>query len=172
MTTLLVLPENVFNIEVYSRSTWFHFELNLSKFSGFLWKKTCKKKKGCINYFDEQEKPWIFFKIFQKKNKKFKAVCAILDYSKPKIFFVGQPWWLTFFSNILTVLVLLRPCWYKLNLKIWWISDISYITCFFNIPFYLELSQQIEVKLKNQMDYLRFHGYSCNANQTENMTYP
>ena len=73
MTTLLVLPENVFNIEVYSRSTWFHFELNLSKFSGFLWKKTCKKKKGCINYFDEQEKPWIFFKIFQKKKQKIQS---------------------------------------------------------------------------------------------------
>ena len=28
--------ENIFNIEVYSRSTWFHFELNLSKFSEFL----------------------------------------------------------------------------------------------------------------------------------------
>ena len=27
MTTVLVLPENIFNIEVYSRSTWFHFFL-------------------------------------------------------------------------------------------------------------------------------------------------
>ena len=36
MTTVLVLPENIFDIEVYSRSTWFHFELKLSKFSGFL----------------------------------------------------------------------------------------------------------------------------------------
>ena len=35
MTTVLVLPENIFNIGVYSRSTWFHFELNLFKFSGF-----------------------------------------------------------------------------------------------------------------------------------------
>ena len=88
MTTVLVLPENIFNIEVYSRSTWFHFELNLSKFSGFLWKNPCKKKKVCINYFDEQEKPWIFFKIFQKKKQNSKAICALLDYSKPKIFFV------------------------------------------------------------------------------------
>ena len=36
MTTVLVLPENIFNIEVYSRSTWFHFELNLFKCSGFV----------------------------------------------------------------------------------------------------------------------------------------
>ena len=34
--TVLVLLENIFNIEVYSRSAWFHFELNLPKFSGFL----------------------------------------------------------------------------------------------------------------------------------------
>ena len=27
MTTVLVLPENIFNIEVYSRSTWFHIFL-------------------------------------------------------------------------------------------------------------------------------------------------
>ena len=36
LTTVLVLPENIFNIEVYSRSAWFHFQLDLSKFSGFL----------------------------------------------------------------------------------------------------------------------------------------
>ena len=35
MTTVLVFPENIFNVEVYSRSTWSHFELNLSKFSRF-----------------------------------------------------------------------------------------------------------------------------------------
>ena len=28
-------------------------------------------KKVHINYFDEQEKPWIFFKISQKKKQKF-----------------------------------------------------------------------------------------------------
>ena len=32
-----------------------------------------------------------FLKIFQKKNKKFKAICVVPDYSKPKSFFVGQP---------------------------------------------------------------------------------
>ena len=42
----------------------------------------------------------IFFKIFQKKPKNFKAICVVLDYSKPKIFFVGQPWWLTFFQSL------------------------------------------------------------------------
>ena len=76
MTTVLVHPENIFNIEVYSRSTWFHLE-------------SCKKKKVCINYFDEQKNPeCIFYKIFQKKTKTFKAICAVLNYSKPKIFFV------------------------------------------------------------------------------------
>ena len=57
MTTVLVLPENIFNIGVYSRSTWFHFELNLYKFSGFFEKNPSIKKKVGINYFDEQEKP-------------------------------------------------------------------------------------------------------------------
>ena len=91
MTTILVLPENAFNIEVYSKSTWFHFELNLPSFPDFSEKEPCKKKKKCINYFDEQEKAWIFFKFFEKKNKNFKFICTVLDYSKPKIFFVGQP---------------------------------------------------------------------------------
>ena len=51
-----------------------------------------RKKKVRVNYFDEQEKPWIYFKIFQKKKKKnFKAIWAVLAYSKAKIFFVGQP---------------------------------------------------------------------------------
>ena len=56
MTTVLVLPENIFNIEIYSRSTWFHCELNLN-FLDFYEKNPCKKKKVHINYFDEQEKP-------------------------------------------------------------------------------------------------------------------
>ena len=43
-------------------------------------KKPCKEKKVGINYFDEQEKSLIFFKIFQKKNNNFKLICAILDY--------------------------------------------------------------------------------------------
>ena len=42
-------------------------------------------KKVCIRFFDKQEKPWIFFKIFQKKNKNFKAIRTVLDYSKPEI---------------------------------------------------------------------------------------
>ena len=114
MTTVLVLPENIFNIEVYSRSTWFHFEPNLFKFSIFSWKDPCKKIKVRIIFFDEQEKPWIFFKIFKKNNKNFKVICTVLDYSKPNIFFVDQPWWPTVFQTLAppTVLVLLRPCIY------------------------------------------------------------
>ena len=38
--------------------------------------------------------------------------------------------------------------------------------------FLSRLSQQIEVKLKNQTDYLCFYDYFYNVNQTENMTYP
>ena len=103
MTTVLVLPENIFNIEVYSRSTYFHFKLNLKlNFLDFYEKNPCKKKKVRINYFDEQEKPWIFFKIFQKKNKNFKAICVVLDYSKT--------------SPPPTILVLLRPCKWRLKI--------------------------------------------------------
>ena len=57
MTTVLVLPENIFNIEMYSRSTWFDFELNLSKFPDFYEKNPCKKKNVRVNYFGELEKP-------------------------------------------------------------------------------------------------------------------
>ena len=56
------------------------------------------KKKGSHDYFDKQEKPWIVFKIFQKK--KIKAIRAVLDYLKPKIFFINQPWWSTFFQTL------------------------------------------------------------------------
>ena len=47
-------------------------------------KNPCQKKKVCINYFDEQEKPWRYLKIFQKKNKNFKATGVVLGYLKPK----------------------------------------------------------------------------------------
>ena len=57
MTTVLVLPENIFNIEMYSRSRWFDFELNLSKFPDFYEKNPCKKKNVRVNYFGELEKP-------------------------------------------------------------------------------------------------------------------
>ena len=61
-----------FNIEVYTRSTWFHFELDLSQFSGFLLKKTLVKKNDRKNYLDKQEKFWKFFKILRKKHKNSK----------------------------------------------------------------------------------------------------
>ena len=76
-----------FGIEVYTRSTWFHFELNLSYLSRFFCKKPCKMKKFHKNCFDEKEKSWTNFKIFQK-NKNFKAIWAIIDHSKTKIFSV------------------------------------------------------------------------------------
>ena len=40
----------------------------------------------------------MILKIFQKK-KRFKAICAGLDYSKPKMLFVGQLWWPIFFKS-------------------------------------------------------------------------
>ena len=58
-----------FGIEVYTRSTWFHFELNLSYLSRFFWKKPCKMKKFHKNCFYEKEKSWTNFKIFQKNTK-------------------------------------------------------------------------------------------------------
>ena len=77
-------------------------------------KNTLLKWKVGINYFDEQEKPWIFFKTFQKKNKNFKAICVFLNYSKPRIFLASQTWWPTFFQTLApsplppTILVLLQ----------------------------------------------------------------
>ena len=67
--------------------------------------------------FDKQEKPWLFLKIFQEKNKNFKGICAVLDYSKPKIISIGQPWWPTFFQTLapLTILVLLQP-WFGIEM--------------------------------------------------------
>ena len=62
-------------------------------------KNPCKKKKGCINYFDEQKNPEYIWKYSRKKPKNFKAIGAVLGYSKPRIFFFGQPWWPTFFSR-------------------------------------------------------------------------
>ena len=63
-----------FNIEVYTRSTWFHFGLNLSWFSRFLWKSSCIKKKVHKNCFDEEERSWTCLKMFRKKHKNFEAI--------------------------------------------------------------------------------------------------
>ena len=38
--------------------------------------------------------------IPQKKKQNFKAIWEVLRYSKPKIFFLGQPWWPTFFQDL------------------------------------------------------------------------
>ena len=66
MTTVLVLPENIFNIEVYSKSTSFILNWTYLNFLNFHGRHPCKKKEVRINYFEEQKKPRIFFKIFQK----------------------------------------------------------------------------------------------------------
>ena len=55
MTTVLVLPENMFNVEVYSRSTWFHFELNLSRFAKII--------------LTNKKNPEYFLKYSRKKTK-------------------------------------------------------------------------------------------------------
>ena len=51
-----------------------------------------------------KKNPKYFLKYSRKKNKNFKAICAVLDYSKPKVFFVGQPWWPTFFQNLTSLI--------------------------------------------------------------------
>ena len=55
-----------FNIEVYSRSTWFYFELNLSYFFGFLWKKN-PVKKGSHKLFWRTIKALNIFKNIPEK---------------------------------------------------------------------------------------------------------
>ena len=53
--------------------------------------------------------------MFWKKQKKIKAIWAVLGHSETKIFSVGQPWWPTFFQDLAhpsspaTILVLLWP---------------------------------------------------------------
>ena len=76
-------------------------------------KKPLQKEKRLHNLFLRARKNLMFVKIFQKKTKNFKPICAVLDYSKPNIFFVGQPLWQTFFQALTpppAILVLLRPC--------------------------------------------------------------
>ena len=82
-----------FTKEVYSRSIWFDFEL--TPFLGF-YEKNLVKKKISINYFDEQKNVEYFSKY---SGKKIKAIWAVLDYSKRKIFFVSKQWWPTFFQT-------------------------------------------------------------------------
>ena len=75
----------------HMRSTRFHVELNLSL--DFYEKNPCKKKQVRVNYFDEKEKPWTYLKMFHKqktKKKKFKAIWAVLGYSKSKFFSFSQ----------------------------------------------------------------------------------
>ena len=66
---------------------------------GFLSKNPSKNKKVHKNCFDKQEKSSTYLKMFWKKQKKFKAIWAVLGNSETKIFSVGQPWWPTFFQE-------------------------------------------------------------------------
>ena len=61
-------------MEVYERSTWFHFELNFLNFLDFYEKNPRKKKKIGKNCFDKQEKSRTYLKIFWKNHKSFKAI--------------------------------------------------------------------------------------------------
>ena len=47
-----------------------------------------------------KKNPEYIWKQSRKNPENFKAIEAVLGYSKPKIFFVGQPWWLTFFQDL------------------------------------------------------------------------
>ena len=66
---------------------------------GFLSKNPSKNKKVHKNCFDKQEKSSTYLKMFWKKQKKFKAIWAVLGNSETKIFSVGQPGWPTFFQE-------------------------------------------------------------------------
>ena len=61
-----------------------------------------------------KKNPENILKYSRKKPKDFKSIYIVLDYSKPKIFFIGQPWWPAFHETLPppfpTILVLLRPC--------------------------------------------------------------
>ena len=73
------------NIKVYSRSTWFHFELTFFNFLDFYEKSPCKKKKVKLFWWTRKT-----LNIFENiPEKKLKAIGAVLGYSKPRIFFVG-----------------------------------------------------------------------------------
>ena len=56
-----------FNMEVYTRFTWFHFTLDLSYFSGFLRKRPLLKEKGSQNFFWQ---PRNILKKFENVSKK------------------------------------------------------------------------------------------------------
>ena len=100
MTTVLVLPENDSIWKFIQGLHGFILNWTFFNFLDFCEKNPWKKKKVCINNFDEHEKPWTYLKKFQKKKTNFKAIGAVLGYSKPKIFFVGQWWYPTCFQDL------------------------------------------------------------------------
>ena len=71
-----------FNMEVYTRSSWFYFELIFLNFPDFYEKSPCKKEKVGKNCFDEQEKSLTYLKMLRKKHKNFKATLAVLGHSE------------------------------------------------------------------------------------------
>ena len=89
-----------FNIEVFKRSTWFHFELNLLNFLDFYEKAHVKRKRPAKIILAKKKNPENILKCSGKKHKNFKATWAVLGHSKPKTFSVGQPWWVKFFRDL------------------------------------------------------------------------
>ena len=75
MTNVLVLPENIFKF--------------IQGLHGFIFNLTYL---NILDFYEKKPRK-------TENNKNFKAICAVLDYSKPKIFFVSQPWWPTFFQT-------------------------------------------------------------------------
>ena len=47
-----------------------------------------------------KKNPENILKYSRKKPKDFKSIYIVLDYSKPKIFFIGQPWWPAFHETL------------------------------------------------------------------------
>ena len=112
MRTVLVLRQNDLIWKFMKGPHGFMLNCSFLNFLDVYEKNPCKKNKVSKNRFDEQEKSWTYLKIFRKKHKNFRAILAVLDHLKTKIFSVGQIWWPIFFGDLVppTILVLLRCC--------------------------------------------------------------
>ena len=89
-----------FNVEVYRRYTWFHFQWTFLNFWIFI-KKYLVKRQDSQKLFWRTRKILNMFKKVPEKRKSSKAIWVVLAHLKPKIIFsVSQPWWSTFFWGL------------------------------------------------------------------------
>ena len=101
MRTVLVLPQIDLIWKFMKGLHGFILNWTFLNFMDFYEKKKpLQKEKSWEKLFRRTRKSWTYLKIFRKKQKNFKAIWAVLGHSKPKIFSIGQPWWLTFFGDL------------------------------------------------------------------------